>query len=325
VLTVRRYQATLRRGNRESLEKLRDAAVADEADAFARAVAHVLCAFDSRADPIDPPPLSEIAAQPEATKQLLMSWLDGTVNEALAIVCDCGMIRRELSDYDLSGADRVAPVATTAVGRVYGALTRLLDLGARLFHRARSEGHLVTEVALVSPLAAVLSGSAQEDDAELIYEIGSALTAATPPLALVEALGEDEVANLVGALLAGFGPVEQGSVSESSPEQMRIAEDLWHMVPAAGDRRLRSICKNTREISIEVAVANAKATRRRAGLFACGDVLTAMMQTVRELDLPIPRVGPGGDALRELCVHPAIADIYDLSILPEYAEARWRS
>jgi hypothetical protein len=107
---------------------------------------------------------------------------------------------------------------------------------------------------------------------------------------------------------------------------MRIAEDLWHMVPAAGDRRLRAICHNTQTITYEVARENARATRRRAGLFACGDIETAMLQAVRELHLPVPRSQPGGgDTLRELCANPALADLYDLAILPEYAEARWHA
>lgn len=321
VLSVRRYQATLMRGDVEALRRLRDAAIADQAGAFARAVDHVLSVFDRSEGPKPAAPLNQLPAQPDNTKKLLFSWLDGTVNEALALVCDSGMVRRELADYDLTGADRVPPVATTAVGRVYAAMTRLLDLGVRLFHRQRSAGPQRTKVALVSPLSAILEGEAREDSAELSYTVASALAAATPAVALVEALDEKHVRNIVAALRAGFGPVEEHSVTASTPEQMRIAEDLWHMVPAAADRRLRAICRDTHVISYEIAVANAESTQRRAGLFGCGDLEVAIRQTQRELDLP-----PGelhGEALRELCQHPAIADLYDLAILPEYAEARW--
>ena len=213
VLTVRRYQATLRRGDRVSLSHLRDAAIADDSAAFARAVEHVLVAFDDSAPAIEPPELSALPAQPDATKKLLLSWLDGTVNEALALVCECGMIRRELADYHLSGTDRVPPVATTAVGRVYAALTRLFDLGNRLFYRSRSDGDLRSTVALVQPLGAILSGKIDEGSPALTYELGSALAAATPPLALAEALDDGELENIIGALLAGFGPVDRTSVT----------------------------------------------------------------------------------------------------------------
>lgn len=321
VLSVRRYQATLLRGDVDALRRLRDAAIADRAGAFARAVDHVLSVFDRSEEPKPAAPLNQLPAQPDNTKKLLFSWLDGTVNEALSLVCESGMVRRELADYELTGADRVPPVATTAVGRVYAAMTRLLDLGVRLFHRQRSAGPLRTKVALVSPLSAILEGEARDDSPELSYIVASALAAATPAIALVEALDEPHVRNVVAALRAGFGPVEEHSVTASTPEQMRIAEDLWHMVPAAADRRLRAICRDTHVISYEIAVANAESTRRRAGLFGCGDLQVAIRQTQRELDLP-----PGelhGAALRELCQHPAIADLYDLAILPEYAEARW--
>ena len=321
VLSVRRYQATLLRGDVEALRRLRDAAIADQAGAFARAVDHVLSVFDPSEGPKPAAPLNQLPAQPDNTKKLLFSWLDGTVNEALALVCESGMVRRELSDYELTGADRVPPVATTAVGRVYAAMTRLLDLGVRLFHRQRSAGPLRTKVALVSPLSAILEGEARDDSAELSFTVASALAAATPAVALVESLDDKHVRNIVAALRAGFGPVEEHSVTASTPEQMRIAEDLWHMVPAAADRRLRTICRDTHAISYEIAVANAESTQRRAGLFGCGDLEVAIRQTQRELDLP-----PGelhGEALRELCQHPAIADLYDLAILPEYAEARW--
>jgi hypothetical protein len=321
VLSVRRYQATLERGDVGALRRLRDAAIADQAGAFARAVDHVIGVFDPAEPPRPAAPLNQLPAQPANTKKLLFSWLDGTVNEALALVCDSGMMRRELADYDLTGADRVPPVATTAVGRVYAAMTRLLDLGVRLFHRQRKSGPLRTRVALVTPLGAILEGQASEDSPELAYVVASALAAATPSVALVEALEEKQVRNIVAALRAGFGPVEENSVTASSPEQMRIAEDLWHMVPAAADRRLRTICRDTHVITYEIAVANGDSTRRRAGLFGCGDLLVSFQQTQRELDLP--SVELTGDALRELCQHPAIADLYDLAILPEYAEARW--
>ncbi|MBW2453695.1 MAG: hypothetical protein JRI68_04255 [Deltaproteobacteria bacterium] len=323
-LAVRRYQAALHRGEREALANLVDAAIADNSIAFARAVEHVLGAFDPAYDRVDPPPLEQLAPQPEATAKLLFSPHDGTISEALGLVCESGMLRRNLKDYGFTGADRVPPVATTPLGRVYAALSRLLDLGGvRLFHRSRAAGRLSSAVALTTPLAAVLSGVADRETRELQYILGSALVAATPQLALVESLDEPKARNLVRALLAGFGPVEDRSMGEASMEQMRMAEDLWHMVPSAAERRLHQVCENRREMTYEAAVANARATRRRAGLFASGDLVTAMTATIRELDLPVPRPLRGEGVLRELCNDPELGNLYDFAILPEYAEARW--
>src|SRR5690606_34575911 len=146
----------------------------------------------------------------------------------------------------------------------------------------------------------------------LRYVLGSALAAATAPLALVEGLDEKGGRDLVLAIRSGFGPVDDSSVAEASVDQMRLAEDLWHMVASAGDRRIRAICDEPGAVTYEVALANARRARRRAGLFACGDLVTAVMQTIQELDLPVPRPIRSQHALRELCDHPEIADLYDL-------------
>jgi hypothetical protein len=229
-----------------------------------------------------------------------------------------------MRDYDFTGTDRVPPVATTPVGRIYGALTRLIDLGGvRLFHRSRSSGPLTSSVALVTPLAAILSGSAEREGPALRYVIGSALAAATPNLALADALEERDARDLIAAMVAGFGPIVEGSTTDASSEQMRIAEDLWHVMQPASDRRLRQLCENRREMTYEAAMANTRRTRRRTGLFASGDLVTSMVQTINELDLAVARPIRGEHVLRELCSDPDIADLFDLATVPEFAEARW--
>lgn len=325
LVTVRRLQATARRGDREVLAKLKEAAAAANADAYERAVDHVLHALDADHAPPEPPPLNHLAAQPEATTKLLFHHLDGTINEALAIVCESGMMRRELSDYDFTGTDRVPPVATTPVGRCYATLTRLIDLGnTRLFHRSRTRGRLEGGVALLSPLAAVLTGNAERETPTLRYVLGSALAAASPPLALIEGLDEDDARNLIQALHAGFGPVDDTSIQETSQAQMRIAEDLWHMVGSSADHRLRELCSSRLDMTYEQGKENAQRIRRRAGLFASGDLVTSIMQVVHESAIPMPRPIRGTEALAKLCHHPDISDLYDLALLPEYADARWQ-
>jgi hypothetical protein len=76
-------------------------------------------------------------------------------------------------------------------------------------------------------------------------------------------------------------------------------------------------------MTYEVAIANTRRTRRRVGMFAAGDLVTAIVQTINELDLAVPRPIRGEHVLRELCNDPDIADLFDLATLPELAEVRW--
>jgi hypothetical protein len=322
VLSVRRFQAALRRGDQLTLRSLRDAAVADGDGPYARAVSHVLAAFDPDSPSLEPPPLRELGSQPEATTSMLLEHLSGTVNEALGIVWGSGMMRRDPSDYGVSGTDRVPIGASTVVGGLYTELSRLVDLaGARLFHVER-RGPLGTSVGLLSPLAAIVSGRADEDSALLRYRLGGGLIAATPQLALAEGLSANRLRDVLMAMRAGFGPVDDASVTNA--DQMRLAEDMWHLVPSAAEHRLHGLCTDAGQLTFEAAHANAGRARRRAGLFASGDLALAIEQTVDELDLAVQRPLEGAGVLRELCAFPDVADLYDLAILPQYAEARWR-
>ncbi len=50
-------------------------------------------------------------------------------------------------------------------------------------------------------------------------------------------------------------------------------------------------------------------------------VICDIKPVITEEDKVFPIRGPG--VLRELCSDPALANLYDFAILPEYAEARW--
>lgn len=318
-LAIRRYQALLRRGDRSVLRNLRDAALGDDNAPFGRAIEHVLAAFDPDRRPPLAPRLDELSPQPEATTRMLFAHLSGTVCEALGIAPRSGILRREMSAYDITGADRVPAGATTPIGQVYGTLSRLLDTGgARVFHKRRS-GPLQFEVALLNPLAAIITGSAERITPTLRYTVGACLVAASPELAYL--FGDHPVEDLLIALRAGFGPVD--GRPRTTVEQNRIAEDMWHVVHSATDRRLREICADHEGMSVESARALARRTCRRAGMFAAGDLVTAIVQVIDELDLPVKRPLRGATQLRDLCGHPEIADLYELAIQPEYAQARW--
>jgi hypothetical protein len=226
--------------------------------------------------------------------------------------------------YDLSGNERVAPGASTPLGGLVGSLGRLLQLeGVRVFHQRRS-GPLSSRVALLAPLGAIVNGSVDSVTPVLRYTVGGALMAATPPFALAEGLEEGRLRNALSALLTAFGPLQDDAPPSKSSDLMRMAQDLWSLVQGADERRIRGLCDDAKRITTAVARKLAGRARRRAGMFACGDFLTAVAQTAAELDLPVEVPLRGSQALRDLCRDPDVADLYDLALTHEYAEARWR-
>ncbi|HHH10667.1 MAG TPA: hypothetical protein ENK23_01135 [Sorangium sp.] len=326
ILQVRRHQAALRAGDLEVLANLRRAAQDDHALSYARAVDHVIAAFDADRTPISPPALADVPAQPHANARLLLGPIEGTINEALAIVCRAGLFRRDLTSYNLTGTDRVPAGNATVASQLYAQLTRLIDLGGvRLFRRSRQRDRFTFGVALLSPLAAIISGRAFANTPALRYHLGCALCAATAPFALLEALDERDARDVVAALRSGFGRVGDGSVAQASAKQIRLAEDMWHLVSASDDRRLREIANDPDQMHYTLAQRHAARARYRAGLFAAGDIITAMTLLVEDVGVDIPRPLRSPVALHRLTEIPEAADLLSFALSPEYAQARWLS
>lgn len=322
-VAVRRLQATRRRGNRQALIGLRDAAAANGEQPYVKAIEQVIGVLDG--DTRSPPALSALRTQPAITTTLLTGDLDGTVNEALGIVWHSGLMRRQVQDYDLSGTDRVPIGSSTTVGDVFNALGRALDLsGVRLFHQNRDGGPLHSRIALLNPLAIILSGGAKRTTRTLRYRLGQAVGAAMPQLALTAGLENKQLEDLLTALRTGFGPVGRSSAQNITAAQMRIARDLWQVVGSDGERRLRQICGDIESISAEQARDNMTRIQRRIGLFAAGDAYVALSETLIALDMQ------GGMAMLRagdpnLWNHAAVADLFDIAIAPQYAAARWQT
>ncbi|MDC0741148.1 tetratricopeptide repeat protein [Polyangium mundeleinium] len=330
LLVVRKHQASLRPGDRTTLQKLHEAALLDRNGAYARAVDHVLAGFDPAGRAVAPPALSALASAPELVLALLFRNVESPINEALAITWETGRYRREPSHYGLTGALRVQPGAPTVLGDVWGSVTRVFGAARTpLFHRRAPAGApsqaaaLGVQVALLAPPAVVLSGEIREETPELRYLLGASIAGAMPEHVLVR-LPEEHLLTLIEALRAAFGPV--GPTGGTDPGVARLGQDLWQIVPPRGDRRLREIFAQPDGITYEAAMESARRAARRAGLFASGDLPTALRLVVAELKLELdaPLTAEGGLA-RACAAHPALADLVRLATRSEYAEARFRA
>lgn len=326
-LMVRQRQASLRRGDLATLERLHEAAVADKNRPLGAAVRHVIGSFAvDRRPAVTPPALNTLPMQAYATSKLLFQPIEDSVNEALAIVNTTGLLRKGLVDYGITGTDRLPTNATTPLGRLFGDLSRLVDLdGARLFHVHRNDDEIQTEVVLTSPLALLVSGALRELRPNVVYKIATGCARATPALALLEGLEHARASSLIRALRAAFGPAGPSAVAGSNVDDLRLIEELWHWVPRQDEKRLRQICSSPQKMTYENALRRSRATAARVGLFATGSLAVAIEETLPGRALRYDPLGRITTPLTELCKVPNIAELFDLALRPEYAEARWRS
>jgi len=323
VVRVRRQQVALEPGDISRLEDLRLAALADDDRVFARAVEHVLRAFDAGAGPLPPPPLAAQPEQPGMFPLLARPSMDAA-GEALALLWEGAMqlFVRDPASYGITGVERVVPGPTSAIGRLYEAAMRALDVPRiPLFVPRASAGTPVAHVALLAPPSVILSGEVREDTAELRFALGRGMCAALPHNVLRLGLPPAEGRALVEAMRAAFGPPELGRHVDA--RAARLAESFWQIVPARTQRRLQELLGAASVAEYEELVGRAHQSGRRVGLFLSGDFAGASRAILAEVG---PRSGevPTVDSLRGLCEEvPALADLLRLAVSPEYASARW--
>jgi len=140
LVRVRRLQVDFQPGNRALLKALRSAALADHNPTFARAVDHVLRAFDPAAGPLPPPPLG---CQVEHTGmlQLLARPTGDPLGDVVMHIWDAGapLLARDLASYGITGTDRVSAGAPTTLSRLYEQAMRLLGTSTPLYARRPPE------------------------------------------------------------------------------------------------------------------------------------------------------------------------------------------
>jgi hypothetical protein len=321
IFAIRRQQAQLRAGDAGTLRALGEAALADGNTGYARALEHARTALDR--DPPAPPPLAAQRPAPELLAALLFRGTgESKVHEALALVAETTMYRREVGQYHLTGVARVQPGGGSAVGEAFGAVVRVFGQARTGLFHLRGAGAPSYKIALLSPPAVVLSGEVREETPELRYLLGAALAAALPENALVSALSPAALRTLIDALHAAFGPV--ADLPRGDAEVARLSQTLWQMVPARADRRLRELCAEPAELTYDAALSGTQTALRRAGLFASGSLAVAIAQVAAELSIPLDDFRAAPDGLARMCeAHPEIADLVRLATRMEFAEARW--
>lgn len=324
LVSIGRRVALLSPGDRSILERLRAAAIADRNLVYARALEHVLAAFEPGAPPVPPPPLADQMESSERIQAVLFRDVVVPAAEALGIVWNGAshLFRREPASYGLTGIERVSPTGKTPVADLFATATRLLGMTRTgLFHR-REVDAVTLDVTLLSPPALVLTGDVREPSPALAYHLGAELAGTLPEYVLVRGVPQRELVDVLRALVLAFGPPERHS--PGIEELASLAEKLWESIPARSQRRLRELCDNPLVMSHEEALAAAGRAGRRAGLFVCGDLTTSVREICAELGISARALEtPGG--LSALCSSsPEVADVVRLATGTEYASARWQ-
>ena len=332
LVRVRWQQVALEPGDIERLRSLRAAALAADDRSHARAIEHVLRAFDAGAGSLPPPPLAAQPEQPGILALLSRPSMDAA-GEALALLWEGAMqlFVRDAASYGITGVERVEPGPSSAVSRLYEVAVRVLDFPRVPLFVIRTAGSpLGSRIALLSPPSVILNGDVQHETAELRFELGRGLTAALPHNVLRQALTEVEGRAVIEALRTAFGPPELGRQVDA--RVARLAESFWQIIPASAQRRLQDLLRTAALADHGQLVEAALQSGRRVGMFLAGDFAcaarnllaesTAHDEATREL-LAAP---PSLETLRELCLAvPALADLLRLAVGSEYADARWHS
>ncbi|MDP8999736.1 MAG: hypothetical protein M3O46_06465, partial [Myxococcota bacterium] len=328
LVRVRWQQVVLEPGDVERLESLRAAALADDDRVHARAVEHVLRAFDVGAAPISPPPLTAQPEQPGVMALLARPSMDAW-GEALALLWEGAMqlFVRDAASYGITGVERVVPGPSSVIARLYEVTMRVLDVPRiPVFVDRGTAGTVESRIALLSPPSVILVGDVREETAALRFELGRGIAAALPQNALRRALPGHEGQAVIAALRTAFGPPELGRQVDA--RVARLSESFWQMIPARLQRRLQELLRTATAVDYRELTDRAVQTGRRMGMFLAGDFACATRAVLAESapdDTPAVAAEPPTTAnLRALCLEmPAIADLLCLAVRPEYAVARW--
>jgi tetratricopeptide (TPR) repeat protein len=318
---VQRFAALLEVGDGSRLLALRDEVLADGDDAYVQALDHVLAVREGRSTPA--PPLASQAREPDLVQALLLRGASSRETDALRLVWDAGLFRRDPGELGLTPKNRVAP-STSVLADVYREIFQVLGSPRALHHLPDATPHSI-DVALVAQPAVVVRGPAVRTR-EVSFQLASSHATALPDLILAAHLPEASLRSIFAVLLAAFGPVSDDAPpsSEVFRDESRLSADLWQRISPAAERRLREIL-TAGPLSVDAARATARLVGWRAGLFVTGDLWHTLSVVARAESLAWPLERASHDeALADLCrASPAARDLVGLAARGEYAAARW--
>lgn len=303
------------------LGRLVTAAYRDGNTALATAVRHVLGAYGAGTY-VAPPALDEVTGQNGEGLSLLRQ-VNGAANEALAIVWEhaAGFFKKDLSEYDVSGLERVSFNAPHVLGALCMGVSKVTGLVKTPVFVASGAEEISIQVALLQPPAVMISGQIEELSPELVFHFGAMMAACAPEHALLFGAPRELVDNVLSALAMSFGAGRPDNRARPPAEVTRVAAYLWEAVPARAQRRLTQLCAEPEELTYEALSGHSRLAVRRAGLMACGDLPTAIDDACLDFGLPVPR------SLSELAqavqASPAVLDLLQLALSSEYAQIRF--
>jgi tetratricopeptide (TPR) repeat protein len=321
LVRVRYRQVSIEPGDVRRLELLHHAALADGDLPYARAVQHVMRAFDVVQGPLPPPPLSTQPEQP-GVFALLTRPSSSPSGEALALLWDEAkqLFARDPDSYGVRDIERVVPSPASTIARIYQAAIRVLDAPRiPLFFRPAT-GDPSAKVVVTAQPSVLLTGDAHDETVALLFELGRGISAALPQNVICLGLPASEARAAVAALGAAFGVTFDRDVTSHAA---LLAESFWQLVPARSQRRLQQLLGTGPLPEYEELVAQAMHVGRRVAMFLAGDFGYAARDLLAH-DPSRSSQNPTLYDLRALCEgEPLMADLFRLAISPEYAQARW--
>lgn len=323
IVRVRIAQCLARPGDALRLSVLREAAIADQNLSLARAVDHLIRAFDPGAGPLPPPPLASQPVQP-GLRELLTQPAVGVLSEVFEPVTAtlAGQLARLPQHTTVTGIDRVQRGAGTALGELLEDVHRLAPFApVPVFHRRSSEVPVPQAIFMPDGPAAVLEGDVTAADAETRYAFGAALAAASPMLAPCLGILRADAEKLWHGIQGAFGP--GGAQVAASPQAANWVELLWDLVPANAQRRIQDVLDHAPR-DFDVIWSIAASCQARVAFFVCADFAIAARRILGDeaVDHASER-GPTA-ALATLLAEPGpLRSVWELAVSAEFAQARW--
>ncbi|NRA33217.1 MAG: hypothetical protein HRU17_07740 [Polyangiaceae bacterium] len=302
-------------------------AAANEADgdaSYHQAILHVLAVAEGKAVPPAAPELASQDAQPDALGAILFGDTVLPATEVLQIVWESAdhLFRRDISDYGVTGVERLNYTSVTPLGQLCTNSTRLLGVSRTVFFHRRTDQPIALQIALLAPPALIVTGDVERISPELRYSIGASLAATMPRHLLVYSAPVNEIEAIFDGVVAAFGP-PQSAVGKAAPA-LSLAERLWEVIPTGTQRVLQGLCEEPSTLNAGLAVEAARRASRRAGLFVSGDLAISVRAVCLEESIDASKLESSG-GLAALCTeHPVIADLVQLATSQEYAATRWQ-